>query len=1124
MSLIDGLRSDFTKQTRDRGDSYFRSKRVSLKREVAAGAILAVRGDTDDYTVCMDWEDAAAGTLLAACTCPHFDDGFLCKHIWASLRFLGQRNSGLIRENLELIPTDPYDLNIELMQRKVQGTTPGKSLPAKNGVKSRVHELIQKSLQQQSKREDAPAGGGANWKDALSNLITGATTTQPGTPSQASRLQYAPEIYYILNVDLSAERSHIVIETFWSPVGHRNPEPQRFTFRIYDIGTSWKEADQRLLRILLNTTRESGRYQLNTAYSGQSQFTLSVDDFLTIAPQLCETGHFRWRLAQGQSLLDSRLMHWDGGVPYELGIQAQPQKKSGWELQAFLYRGDERQSVPGMIALMMKRLVLFADGRLAVGRFHEHAHWLDLFFEKSTLKIPATGRTDLLNTLWALPGLPTLEFPPELQVATREVVPRPVMRLKPYEFDRKHLQAELAFLYEDQDIAHAASQKFLPTEDVAVAIARNPELEGLAAKQLIEFGCQNQFSRQLGREIRMLPAANLLETVARLLDNGWLVEGEQGLLRRSSGHSVAVTSGVDWFDLDTVLQFDDQQVQLPKLLAALRHGQQFVALGDGSQGIIPEEWFGRFGSLADLGEAQADGTVRFRTSQALLLDALLESQTNVQFDETFLAFRKKLQDFSGIESAREPQSFTGELRPYQRDGLGWMQFLRDFRFGGCLADDMGLGKTVQVLALLEARRLEFSQQTTDEPHRPSLAIVPKSLIFNWCDEAAKFSPQLRILNYTGKERKLTSPDLNSYDLIITTYGTLRMDVIELKDIPFDYIILDEATAIKNSDSQSAKSCRLLQARYRLAMSGTPIENHLGELWSLFEFLNPGLLGHSTTFQQLARQAATDPESRKFLAKAIAPYVLRRTKSQVLKELPEKTEQTIYCELPPKQRKEYNQLRDHYRTLLAGKIEEQGLKKSKIHVLEALLRLRQAACHPGLIDKKRVGQTSAKIDTLIEQIENVVKDGHKALIFSQFTSFLDIVRKQLDKRKLRYEYLDGKTTNRKRVVERFQTDSECPLFLISLKAGGHGLNLTAADYVFILDPWWNPAVEAQAVDRAHRMGQTQSVFAYRIIARDTVEEKVLQLQQGKKELADAIITANDSLLKSLTAEDLSMLLS
>jgi SNF2 family DNA or RNA helicase len=381
------------------------------------------------------------------------------------------------------------------------------------------------------------------------------------------------------------------------------------------------------------------------------------------------------------------------------------------------------------------------------------------------------------------------------------------------------------------------------------------------------------------------------------------------------------------------------------------------------------------------------------------------------------------------------------------------------------------------------------------------------------------------LNFTGIERGDSHANPREYDVLITTYGTLRRDVIKLKDFRFDYAILDEAQAIKNAGSQAAKSCRLINASYRLAMSGTPIENHLGELWSLFDFLNPGMLGRSTAFASFARtNSEHEKESLELLARAVRPFLLRRTKDQVLKELPEKLEQTITCEMSPEERQAYDDLRDYYRTQLANTVKTKGIAKSKIHVLEALLRLRQAACHPGLLDAKKIEQGSAKLEALREYIQEVIDDGHKALVFSQFTSLLSIVRHHLDKRSVVYEYLDGQTRNRGEKVKRFQDDPACPLFLISLKAGGHGLNLTAADYVFILDPWWNPAVEAQAVDRAHRIGQTRRVFAYRLIARGTVEDKILQLQKSKKDLADAIVSANNSLIRSLTAEDLELLLS
>jgi SNF2 family DNA or RNA helicase len=447
---------------------------------------------------------------------------------------------------------------------------------------------------------------------------------------------------------------------------------------------------------------------------------------------------------------------------------------------------------------------------------------------------------------------------------------------------------------------------------------------------------------------------------------------------------------------------------------------------------------------------------------------------------------------------------------------------------------------VQVLALLDQRHGRRARSRSPKVDiAPSLAVVPRSLVFNWIEEAKRFAPQLRVLNYTGLGRSAGLERMSEYDLIVTTYGTLRRDIAKLSAAQFDYAILDEAQAIKNASSQAAKACRLLRARRRLAMTGTPLENHLGELWSLFEFLNPGMLGQNQKLNQCfstgresgrsngkngSSDRATMPAAElAILSQALRPFLLRRTKQEVLAELPAKLEQTLFCELENSERKRYDELRDHYRQSLQQRIAKVGVNRAKIHVLEALLRLRQAACHPGLLDKNAGDAESAKLEMLLDQLSQVIDEGHKALVFSQFTSFLAIVRRHLDRRKIVYEYLDGKTARRQSKVERFQSDPACPLFLISLKAGGQGLNLTAADYVFILDPWWNPAVEAQAVDRAHRIGQNRPVFAYRLIARNTVEEKILQLQKHKRDLAAAIVSADNSPLRNLTAEDLQLLL-
>jgi SNF2 family DNA or RNA helicase len=402
-------------------------------------------------------------------------------------------------------------------------------------------------------------------------------------------------------------------------------------------------------------------------------------------------------------------------------------------------------------------------------------------------------------------------------------------------------------------------------------------------------------------------------------------------------------------------------------------------------------------------------------------------------------------------------------------------------------------------------------------------VVPKSLVFNWQQEAERFAPNLRVLDYTGGARHKVSLDEGGYDLVLATYGTLRRDAGEFRSMEFDYVVLDEAQAIKNATTASAKAARLLRGRHRVALSGTPVENRIDELWSLFEFLNPGMLGASAAFRAAGMGAAVDPESRALLARAVRPFILRRTKDEVAADLPAKLEQTLAVELEPGQRALYDELRDHYRAELRKRVETVGIQKSKIQILEALLRLRQAACHPGLIDAARANEPSAKLDVLAARIGEAVSEGHKVLVFSQFTSFLALVRTRLDAENVTYEYLDGRTRDRQTRVERFQNDPACPVFLVSLKAGGVGLNLTAADYVFLLDPWWNPAVEAQAIDRTHRIGQTRPVFATRLIARDTVEERVVELQRTKRELADAILTADNGMIGGIGKEELELLL-
>jgi SNF2 family DNA or RNA helicase len=541
-------------------------------------------------------------------------------------------------------------------------------------------------------------------------------------------------------------------------------------------------------------------------------------------------------------------------------------------------------------------------------------------------------------------------------------------------------------------------------------------------------------------------------------------------------------------------------------------------LGDGTIGMLPEQWLARVAPVLALGDATDEG-VRFRPSQVALIDALLAERDDVDWDEDFARARDAITTFAGVHPEDAAPSFRGELRDYQREALGWMRFLRDFGFGGCLADDMGLGKTVMVLALLDKRRTDSSAR-----HRPSLIVMPRSLIFNWSSEAARFAPELRILDFAHGERQAAVDDIAAADVVFITYGTLRRDVAVLQELAFDYVVLDEAQAIKNAGTATAKAVRLLRADHRLALTGTPIENHLGELYSLFEFLNPGLLGSGRVLD--ARRllgAAHSPEYMARLATGLRPFFLRRTKEHVTPELPPRTDETLYCELEGAQQRVYDQLRQHYRQTLLKKVEREGMVRTRFAILEALLRLRQAACHTSLLHTSTPAE-SAKFDLLLPRLHELIEEGRKALVFSQFTSLLALLRPRLEADRISYEYLDGKTRDREARVARFQDDATCSLFLISLKAGGVGLNLTAAEYVFLLDPWWNPAVEMQAIDRTHRIGQAKPVFAYRLVARNTVEERILELQSQKRALADAILAAGTGGLRGLERDDLEALLS
>ena len=862
--------------------------------------------------------------------------------------------------------------------------------------------------------------------------------------------------------------------------------------------------------------------------AGTRRFVLRTDAQAKIVELLAQSNRLRLRRTDGEE--DPPTVRWDDQGPWRFGldVKSDPTGKR-WTWRGVLRRPDGRGGVDKMDLAepmaVLPSLIVQGVGKVAPFDDLGLNEWVAKLRQEKEVAYPdSSAQDEAFEKLLPTFNQPACELIESETVKFQEPtdLPQPCLTLRTprQNWGTDRLIAELGFDYSGAYIPIIRGGSLAVRTDLNLVIHRQVALEQAAGIQLYELGFKDAKDHLLDPGSLEIPAKRVPQVTKELVSAGWRVEAEGKLIRPAGEFKLAVTTGIDWFELGGQVDFGGQSVGLPDLLAAARQGETMVTLGDGSMGMLPEDWLKKYGMLADLGIGdEADGgTLRFGKAQAGLLDALLASQPEIKLDIGFGKVRQNLPRFEGVIAKEAPPGFRGELRPYQREGLGWLEYLQKFDFGGILADDMGLGKTVQVLALLQSRRARRQSKG------PSLIVVPRSLVFNWVQEAEKFCPRLRVLDYTGTGRHATRDDFADYDLIVTTYGTLRTDIVELSAILFDYVILDEAQAIKNADSQAAKAARLLHGRHRLAMSGTPIENHLGELWSIFEFLNPGMLGTASVFKKHASGAsAADEGARSLLARALRPFILRRTKKQVVEDLPDKVEQTLFCDLDPPQRQMYEDLKAHYRQALLRK-ESPELGRSKIEVLEALLRLRQAACHPGLIDPDRSGDPSAKLDMLMPQLAEVAEEGHKILVFSQFTSFLSLVRDRLDAEGIKYEYLDGRTRNRAERVESFQNDPSIPLFLISLKAGGLGLNLTSADYVYLLDPWWNPAVEAQAIDRSHRIGQTQQVFAYRLIARDTVEQKILELQQKKRDLADAILDENRNVIGTLTRDDLEFLLS
>jgi len=607
-----------------------------------------------------------------------------------------------------------------------------------------------------------------------------------------------------------------------------------------------------------------------------------------------------------------------------------------------------------------------------------------------------------------------------------------------------------------------------------------------------------------------------------LTEQGYVIEQPAGEEKKryvfgSTKIDLEVKEHNDWFDINAYVYFGTYRIPFIQLKNhILNHKKEFV-LPSGEIAVIPEKWFSQYGNLLHFSEGSND--LKLRRHHIGLVNELAEGEmANVTMNRKL----QKLTDFEELEDISLPQNFEGHLRPYQKAGYNWFHFLKNYHFGGCLADDMGLGKTIQTLSLLQKHK-EDTEATGG--NSTSLVIMPTSLIYNWLNEAKKFTPKLRLMVHTGTLRYKSPEVFANYDVVITTYGISRIDIELLKSYFFDYIILDESQNIKNPSSKSYQAVKQLKSRFKLILSGTPVENSVNDLWTQMSFINPGLLGAQQFFLNefvTPIEKKKDEDKARKLQALIKPFVLRRTKEQVAQELPPKTENLFYCQMSEEQSNVYEKVKSEYRNELLRSLDDGTFAKTQFQVLQGLIKLRQIANHPLMVDKEYEGD-SGKFENVVHTLSNVLEGGHKVLIFSQFVKQLNIYREYFDHENIPYVYLDGSTQNRGDVVKQFQEDEKTRVFLISIKAGGVGLNLTEADYVFILDPWWNPAVEQQAIDRTHRIGQTKNVFIYKFITKDSVEEKILALQQRKLSVARALITTEESFIKSLSVEDIKEIL-
>lgn len=794
--------------------------------------------------------------------------------------------------------------------------------------------------------------------------------------------------------------------------------------------------------------------------------------------------------------------------------------------------------------LILLRLHLFLDGEEAPlnvwGGFMiekdgtlylpQDAGMLSIFdaFKNGPLSFPLSVKKEVVKK-YILPWME--KFPvsisPKLNIDVREPLAHPRVRLS--ELNESNLMIRPEFAYDDLEVEYGEEPYHLEETASGITIIKR---DNAKEKQLYEYlrTLHPAFATQRNNQYYYLHFDDVMKRgwfiamLRKVQEEGLRIHGFETLkkFRYSTHDPVIRLTAVDsseWFELNVNIRWGEQHVSLKEIRHAILGHQDTIMLEDGSLGHIPEAWIARY-SLLLRTATEENGRLRLSKMHFTLLEDLLEEIDGQAVSAEIAERKNKLLKYDSIPKAPLSQEIKASLRPYQLSGFHWFQMLDELSWGGCLADDMGLGKTLQTISFLQYVKEKY-------PGSTQLVVCPTSLIFNWESELQKFCPSLKFHIHYGAQRELGETHFTDFDLVLTTYGVVRSDIEELSRFLWQYVILDESQAIKNPDAQVTKAVKQLPAANRVILSGTPIQNNTSDLFAQFSFLNPGLLGNREYFNRefaVPIDKFGSQEKTRELKKLIYPFTLRRTKEQVAKDLPDKTVSVLWCTMEADQRNLYNRYREGYRNRLLKKIDEEGIAKSGIDVLEALLRLRQICDHPALVDSGAMEMPgSVKIEELIREVQENAGD-HKLLVFSQFTQMLQLIKEEFEKAGITYCYLDGKTPlpKRKEQVTRFQEDGSTKAFLISLKAGGVGLNLTVADYVYLVDPWWNPAAEQQAIDRAHRIGQKRKVFAYKMICKDTVEEKILKLQEKKQMLADDLIQEDSGFVTNLSREDIEFL--